>query len=542
MACIYHITSTKDSSRIYIGQTTQDPESRNEIDESDGSRVKSSNNYNKRPMDHFSGLYYANQENPMFLEFVRDLPLSSMQVTIYSEDQTFGLEPQVLQDFCDEWFGEKFSPEVHTLQDAIELKNKKSIKYDLQHYLDAAEIIHNYIAHKIQHKKVMSYQIGGQTYALTSRNGTVLNTTMSIEAGCNAIDSASDLTNIEQEFKKELSAALTDSNFINELSSEIAGDIISWQLENGGSDKKFRFTSALREKYMRILATYIRKALIKVQHGYAANILRGRGYQILTKYDNLYSQYLDKWLFNFNGSQHYNIIDAMIRRLASQNLGKKWSSKKVVNVEDIIQEIADTISDKVSIIVPETSVGSFFDIIPPKDVITPKQWSYHGGIIYSATDTTSYGLSFRRRAYWFFRRAVADCWQNDPEINRGALYPYQGDQTIQRITTYRLSNALYRYFKKVKNQDILDNWPNYLHSMLTIYTKNNGVTIGGKPYIYDVVDGRGFLITDQEEEIVINDQVATTVMMAYRFSPETMEAMQKWQDKNVEDLDLTWKG
>lgn len=63
--------------------------------------------------------------------------------------------------------------------------------------------------------------------------------------------------------------------------------------------------------------------------------------------------------------------------------------------------------------------------------------------------------------------------------------------------------------------------------MLTIYTKNNGVTIGGKPYIYDIVDGRGFLITDQEEEIVINDQVATTVMMAYRFSPETMEAMQK---------------
>lgn len=63
--------------------------------------------------------------------------------------------------------------------------------------------------------------------------------------------------------------------------------------------------------------------------------------------------------------------------------------------------------------------------------------------------------------------------------------------------------------------------------MLTIYTKNNGVTIGGQRGILEVIDGVPLLITDQANEFEVGNQQITTIL-AYRFSPETAKAIQEY--------------
>ena len=159
--------------------------------------------------------------------------------------------------------------------------------------------MHNYIAHRNKNYKLLTYQIGGQRYSLKGPNGIILNTTTSVENGCNILENGSDFTNLEAEFQKELSDALNNSDFLSELSRTMAEDVITNQIKQAANSKTsksthFRFTRQQKKVYTQILAKYIRIALLKVQKGYAANLLRDAGYQINTIYDNLYSQYLDK--------------------------------------------------------------------------------------------------------------------------------------------------------------------------------------------------------------------------------------------------------
>lgn len=102
MACIYHIYSTEDDSKVYIGQTigSEQPEDI-EQNEKEG---KKSLNYASRPMDHFSGLYSnaaRNRENSMFFDYILSHPLHTMVVEIYTIDNNFGLGDS-LEEFLEE--------------------------------------------------------------------------------------------------------------------------------------------------------------------------------------------------------------------------------------------------------------------------------------------------------------------------------------------------------------------------------------------------------------------------------------------------------
>ena len=60
----------------------------------------------------------------------------------------------------------------------------------------------------------------------------------------------------------------------------------------------------------------------------------------------------------------------MIDRLSTNELRNKLD-KKQYSLAEAIQEIGAYLSKRVSIVLPDTSVTSFFEIIPPEDKINP---------------------------------------------------------------------------------------------------------------------------------------------------------------------------
>lgn len=140
----------------------------------------------------------------------------------------------------------------------------------------------------------MSLQIGGQRYSLKAPNGVVLNTTMSVPDGCSVIDNSENLAQLEQEFRTELQNAL-DEQFTTKMAKEMGQDIIDNKVKGiRTKSRTLKFTRAQKAKYGQLLAAQVQKALLKIQHGYAANLLRAGGYEIKTVFDNLYSSYIDK--------------------------------------------------------------------------------------------------------------------------------------------------------------------------------------------------------------------------------------------------------
>ena len=271
MACIYHIYSTEDMSKVYIGQTTGDHNPA-AITTNEGTG-KTSIKYDARPMDHFSGLYSKaaqGRENPLFFEYLKSHRLDSFVVEIYTVDDNFGLGA-LLDEFCAEWTpnygGEnKNKYKLKQLADgSLKLgdEEEKIAKANMQYYLDAAEILHNYIAFRNKSKTCLTYQIGGQGLSFTSSVGVVLNSTMSVEEGCRVIESnEQEIAKVQKKFQEQLkdvvnTYVIDGKTFKVALGLLIKDEVIASSIRKSNRGN-YSFTSATRSKMAKLFAKYIK--------------------------------------------------------------------------------------------------------------------------------------------------------------------------------------------------------------------------------------------------------------------------------------------
>lgn len=308
MACIYHIYSTEDASKVYIGQTIGGEQPENiEQNEKEG---KKSLNYASRPMDHFSGLYSnsaRNRENSMFFDYILSHPLHTMVVEIYTIDDNFGLGDS-LEEFLEEWHPKHQTEEIRYSIKEIKEGQFKTIaeqgrkQRSIKDYLDAAEILHNYIATRVYHKTCLTYQIGGQGLTFISNNGVVLNSTVDVPTGCSIIDSNDkEMARIQQHFTEEIQKGLNNprngKTFVEKVAPIILKEAIQFNIKEGKRNPKtvthYKFSKETKNKISGIFAEYIKDSVEKIYNNRGRNY-NYNDYEVHTNFDNLLSAYIDK--------------------------------------------------------------------------------------------------------------------------------------------------------------------------------------------------------------------------------------------------------
>lgn len=538
MACIYHIysspvNSNNESKEIYIGQTSGDV---------------NPNSFSKRPMAHFSGVYSkaaSSRENAMFFEFLEKYPLNSMTIEIYNENNLFGLSQDIYTAFFDEWSVDGMKPNW-TIQELNngELKiTENQRKLAMSFYLDAAEIIHNYIYYH-KGRILLTHQIGGQKTTFRSKNGLVMNSTMDVETACKMIDAEqTGVVQLQKEFDKILNKYLYTYTINGEtLPEALARSAIEHSTAN--TDYVYDWTKIIVSFFKGILPI-IRDDLDKILAGNCT-------INISNKIKNLYSYSESKFMWNFNSSNKgsFNIINALVQKLTTSKRKKKYK-----DLQDIIQELANEIEQELhGSFDGNISFANFFTIEVDNKYLKPRDWKITGSCeIHHALDTDAYGESFRKRAYWFFSNEVEKVWKSMPKITIPRYIDSFGTR-YYIVSTYRLSSLLYKQFKKdVKNQYIINHWEDYMHPMLTLYTQRHQTTIGGtwRDYAFlgqnlclaipDV--GVVSVLTDSlsiggtmENNGGYENQKIADGFLSYQFSSDTLEDIIEWANKQIIDL------
>lgn len=550
MACIYHIYSTEDpTGEIYIGQTKVPVNVRDSYD---------------RTLMHFSGLYgerNQERENEMFHAFLLKHPLSTMVMDIYDESNFFGLSKEIFKEFFSEWSIDGYTPyldiDVWDIDSTSKLSQSDQGKKDFATtlYLDAAEIIHNYIYYKNGYK-LMTHQMGGQRHVFRSVTGLVLNDTLSPQQAAIMLeDSTRTVVKLQDKFNKMLEKQYKTVT-INGKTLLQAWTETAWVM-----DKKNIYWKTL----VNVAAPYLQKYIATIRDD-LDKILPATGEWVLVnKMKNAYSLIEDKFRLNFASTTKggFNIVHAIATKLNTDTFRSKVNKLVKQDTDPnpikiyhaIYQAIEDTFADGLSGFIDGISFANFYELQYKGTNVNKRNWRLSGPSEHhiAASNTDPYGLTLRNMAYSFFSRCVKNvmsspfvCSLKQRVMNDGQLYLI--------VETKRLSDELYNYYARyVPIYWIQQQWKMYLHQMLTIYTRNNGTTFEESPFkslefisINNYSTGVG--VVNKELKIASNTSTSSLDLgddindeqqvgfPIYKFSDETWTDMTIFWESKIRDI------
>ena len=552
MACIYRIYAETDTSKVYVGQTMGDP--------TITAVKRTATGRMERPLNHFSGLYGRSaeaRENPMFFEYMLKNPLNKFVIEIYGPENNFGLG-DILDKFLEEWHpGEwnasdkkdfyystrdlssgKISIDMHNSDASVRGKARRT----MEEYVNAAEILHNYIATVHEGKTCLSYQIGGQNESWISNTGKVLNQTMSIPTGIRVIDAdRRDLEKLQKNFEDEMEDRLTTTTINGKTFIKASSEVLLKKTNiinkaAQGKADEFVFTPEAKKEITNLFVQYILQGLKDIYNG------RGRHFNLESfttnvNFKNMFSASIEKWQASFANETKgsFNIVNLIIQHLTTKSIATQIKTSK-----NPAKEIKDVLNKQViNIMIPQMSVESFISIIPPEsEGYAHKNWSLQGQpqSINKAKDKNNiYAKSLKRMAYLFFGRVYEQAIKMLPEEptvyskriveDKEIPFHYWHDNLMyNRITTQpRLSTVLKSLFEQIGYQYAIDNWDEYEREMLTLYTQKNGTP-------YGAVNGRFY--TDSGVPVMAIepmqiDDAGIDYYRAWRFSSQTLEEMEQ---------------
>lgn len=556
MACIYHIYSTDDPDTVYIGQTKVDP---TPTPEDETSSEKTAGSYN-RPLDHFIGLYNSTRENTMFKEWMCSHMLNTIVIEIYDESCNFGISPKAFKNFFKKWTV-SYSTNIKDIQIterdgkiALEPKDNSLI---LKSYLDVAEIMHNYICYK-QGNRLLTHQIGGQSLSLVNKNGVVLNTTMSVEEGVSILDGYTnkDIIKAQKLFNKELnkhlwSIEINGRTLTQSLTYAALSDASNLTTSKRRSTISASSNSNLSKEWTKILVRYLKATLPIVRDALDKALVSNNSISIANKIKNLYSEIEDKffWEFDRNHKGSFNIVNAIVQKLSTQEIRGKI--KKASSLNDAFNIIEKILSEPLQGMMDQVSFTNFFKI--EEDTVTKEQsWQINKSDMkeYAAKGSNAYGKSLRFKAYHYFSSMVKKVWKDNPSIVPTHFLDNFGEPIIL-ISTYRLTSLLKRAYDQSNcPRDILRQWRKYVEPLMSIYTKNHGTTVGGSFTDFAEIKGGYYGITNimagsipTIRDITNNWNSTDTIdhaegLMAFRFKDDTWEEIQEWIERGVVDIEV----